>query len=324
MARTHGRILSTIWDDPDFLDLSGAAQRMYFLLISQKKLTLAGSLDFKPARWRLSRDVTRADVEDALDDLEAHRFVVVDRETDELVIRTFVRHDSGYGRNSNLLKGVWSAWASIESPVLRKVVVDNLPDELWEQEKAPAPGAAQQMRWSPPPEPPVPTNGSNDRSDERSNHQSEPQVKTVLTPDPCPLTPASAAAESVVHSTGDGPADAEQRQRFVAACEVLTGRHLVRNPSRHNARRHRASTLKGKLADLEGDGMRLAAEHPDWSPEQLADELEPDSAAPVGSRLALVPRPAADPDCPQCHGAGIYDVGPNLSDECPCKFRSAS
>lgn len=186
MARTHARIFSSLDEDRDWLALSFGAQWLYKTVLRQKKMTLAGQLDYRPARWaQLAQGLTPADVDRFARELEAGGFIVIDRETNELLVRTFVRHDSGFGRNSNLLKGVWNAWLTIESPRLKRVVVDNAPDEVWDEPKAPPPAEAVEMRWSEPPEPPVRTNGS----DLSSNHQFELPDRTVLTPDPGLLTP---------------------------------------------------------------------------------------------------------------------------------------
>lgn len=191
MARTHARIFSAIWSDPEWTSLTPGAQWLYQLILSQPKMTLTGCLDYKPVRWaKLAADTKPADIETWADELETRRYVVIDRETDELLVRTFVRHDSSYDRNSNLLKGIWRAWGAIESGNLRRIVVDNMPDEVWQNEKAQAPETALQMRRSPQSEPPDPT-GSR-------NHQSEPPVGTTsydyqselsLIPNPESLSP---------------------------------------------------------------------------------------------------------------------------------------
>lgn len=94
MARTHARVQATLWQDEDWRALSGAAQRVYLLLISQPQINHCGVLPLVPRRWaRLAGDTTLDDVLDALGELEAARFVVGDEETEEILIRTFVKHD---------------------------------------------------------------------------------------------------------------------------------------------------------------------------------------------------------------------------------------
>lgn len=94
MAREHARIFVSIWADDDFRARTAAAQRLYHLLLTQPGLTYAGTTDLRVARWAAcAPDTTTADVEAALAELEAHRYVVVDRGTEEVLIRSYLRRD---------------------------------------------------------------------------------------------------------------------------------------------------------------------------------------------------------------------------------------
>src|SRR5687768_6333645 len=94
MARSHGKILSSIWRDQSWLALTKDAKGLYVLLLSQPNLTLVGSLDLALGRWSTySPDDTREDMQDALDELRDALFVIVDDHTDELLIRSFTAHD---------------------------------------------------------------------------------------------------------------------------------------------------------------------------------------------------------------------------------------
>lgn len=147
MARSHGKILVDVWLDPDFIAMDVAAQWAYFMLLSQPKLTLVGSIDYRPNHWaEFSPALTTAAVDDAVTALEAHRFVCVDRGTEELLVRSMTRHDGLRAGNSKLLKGLWSAWKGIASVGLRKVAVDNMPDSLFGTPETPK--AAEEMRRS--------------------------------------------------------------------------------------------------------------------------------------------------------------------------------
>jgi hypothetical protein len=173
VARTRASLTCSIWQDDDWRKLEPEAQRVYLLLLSQPKLTLAGCLDYMPARWAtFATGGTEAEIQQAVDDLERGRFVSVDYTTQELVIRTFVRHDVGATANKNTVKGMWSAWAAVLSAQLRSLVLEHVPEELW----ADAPSEAVAMRDATPSEPlpePLrngrPNDGQNDRSDGRAN-----------------------------------------------------------------------------------------------------------------------------------------------------------
>lgn len=105
MARQHGRTLTSIWTDRDFIALPGLAQRMYLFLLSQPDLSHAGLIPLRTRRWASkSPGTTAADIEKELDRLAAARFVVVDYDTEELLIRTFVRNDGVYKQPKVMLR----------------------------------------------------------------------------------------------------------------------------------------------------------------------------------------------------------------------------
>lgn len=180
MARTRASISTSIWSDPDFIALSGQAKLLYFCLLAQPGLTLAGCLDYMPTRWE-GFNLATDDIDLVVKELEEARFVVVDRTTLELVIRTFTKHDLGNG-NQNVVKGMWSAWSSILSPTLRTVVVTNVPESIWEHETAVPPASARALLAS-----------QNGRSNGRPVARSEPVEADVGTGDsePRKLPPPS-------------------------------------------------------------------------------------------------------------------------------------
>lgn len=128
MSRTYARILSSIWADEDFTRLTSRAQWAYLMLLSQPKLSLVGVLDYMPRRWAGYCDLDRDEIQSAVNELESERFVVVDYQTEELLIRTFLKHDST-SAGAKYLKGVESNAGAIQSPLLRRLVQDALsPD----------------------------------------------------------------------------------------------------------------------------------------------------------------------------------------------------
>lgn len=94
MPRTHARIGVNIWQDEDFLALPPYAQWAYMLVLSQPDLNLAGVIWYRPKRWsNLAAGATVESVERGIDKLHETRFVVVDRDSEELLVRTFIRND---------------------------------------------------------------------------------------------------------------------------------------------------------------------------------------------------------------------------------------
>lgn len=126
MARDHARIQVAIWSDPDFRTLGVDAQRMYLVLLSQPRLSYCGSLDYLPTRLAaLAADESPETVDQAVKTLEGHRYVVVDRDTHELLIRTFVRHD-GLLSSPNVTKAMLKDRGCLLSEPLRHVLDDEL------------------------------------------------------------------------------------------------------------------------------------------------------------------------------------------------------
>lgn len=183
MARSYGKLLASVWVDPDWTRLKAREQWLYMLLLSQPKLTLVGSLDYHPARIALlSCDIDADRVDATVDGLEASRFVAVDRSTGELLIRSFTRHDGIATANYKLKKGMWAAWMGIASPYLRDVAVANMPAELFDDD---APEAAVSLRWSQAQE------RANERSIDRSNGRAtEPPEAMSLQPEAAAETDA--------------------------------------------------------------------------------------------------------------------------------------
>ncbi len=134
MARTHGRIQAVIWSDGDFIAMRSTAQRMFMFLLSQPDLSHAGLLPMRVRRWATkAEDSTPKGVRDELDYLAARDFVVVDEDTEEVLIRTMVRNDGVYKQPKVMLRLREDA-KQIESPLLRaafRAELERLPlDEL--------------------------------------------------------------------------------------------------------------------------------------------------------------------------------------------------
>ncbi|MDI5965796.1 hypothetical protein [Streptantibioticus silvisoli] len=149
MARGHGRILASIWEDQDFISLGEGDQRLYLFLISQPNLNHAGLLDLTLRRWsRKACGLTVAELEKRIATLEETRFIVVDDDTEELLVRTFVRND-GVWRMPKVMGAMVSGAAEISSVKLRRALLDemdNLPlDELNAEPGPRGPSVRQQV-----------------------------------------------------------------------------------------------------------------------------------------------------------------------------------
>lgn len=126
MPRDHARILIRIWADDDFTALTERAQLYYLRLISQEHINRAGVLDLHPRRWaRLATDGGLATCREALRELEQARFIVIDEDTEELLVRSFMRND-GIVRQPNVFKNALNAARQVQSRRLREEIADEL------------------------------------------------------------------------------------------------------------------------------------------------------------------------------------------------------
>ncbi|MFI7125941.1 hypothetical protein ACIBQ1_09625 [Nonomuraea sp. NPDC050153] len=126
MARSEARIFTTIWQDVQFLVLSEGAQRLYLFLLSQPDLSHCGLIALRERRWaRSAAGLTVDRVTAALKELDAARFVVIDEDTEEVLIRSLIRRDQIW-KQPNVMKSAREAAQLIESPHLRASLLEEL------------------------------------------------------------------------------------------------------------------------------------------------------------------------------------------------------
>lgn len=122
MAREYARIRTDLWADDHWRQLSPGAQWLYEYLLACPSLSGAGVADWRPARIaKLARGLTREQISMYAAELVKERFILVDDATEEVLVRTFLRHD-GVMLNPNMWKGVGIAYADIYSPALKSAV----------------------------------------------------------------------------------------------------------------------------------------------------------------------------------------------------------
>lgn len=127
MAREHARILCSIWQpDDDFVERTPEAQRLFFLVISQREMNNAGVIPLMISKWaRRSKHTTVADIEKPLAELIEHRYFVVDEATEELFVRSFMRRDEVL-RHPYMRRSAMRFVEQIESPALRRAAAVEL------------------------------------------------------------------------------------------------------------------------------------------------------------------------------------------------------
>ena len=185
MARKEARIHVSIWSDPDFTALAQADQRTYLMVLSQPGISLCGVLAWTPGRLaRMAADSTPESVTASIARLADARFLVVDFDTDELLVRSFIRYD-GVWRNRKTRTAMFAQRDQIMSPMIRS----SLDGEI---HRATIEDAASD---GPPDEAPDdPSNGVSDRASDRprsiSGHEEEsPSPSPSPTPSPSPSPP---------------------------------------------------------------------------------------------------------------------------------------
>lgn len=268
MARDYAKIITRIWADDDFKSLSATAQRLYFQLLSQPDVSMCGVVTLAERRW--SMQVADQSVEAITDDiaaLEGERFIVVDRVTQEVLVRSYVRHDEAW-RSPNGMKGIDSAVRSVLSGRLKsvcrgellKIDTSKLSDSVNKNTgrstrdfvrglirgietdfEAPAEGAYQDPSQAP-------RQGMN-----RFSHSTEPEPETSTEPETSPETSSCPGSQA----TPDEP-EPEPRDDVDGLLNLLD-LEIERNgnrPPKRNKTNH--------------DAMRLLLDRDDATEEQVA------------------------------------------------------
>lgn len=125
MARTEARILTSIWEDAGFLALPPPARLLFLFLISQPDIDYSGVLPLRERRWAGTNGITVDQLRAQLDVLAEHRFVVVDEDAEELLVRSFVRNDGVY-RQPNLLRSASRSLGSVRSVQIRSALAEEI------------------------------------------------------------------------------------------------------------------------------------------------------------------------------------------------------
>ena len=122
MARDHARLLVSIWTDDDWTVLDSCTQVTYLSLISSPDLSWCGVAPLLPKRLaRHSADLSERKVRSSLARLEESKHLIIDRDTAEILVRTYVRHD-GILKQPNVTKALVRALDRVHSDALREAV----------------------------------------------------------------------------------------------------------------------------------------------------------------------------------------------------------
>jgi hypothetical protein len=125
--RKYSQVSTGLWrPDDDFHGLGMAGQWAYFMLITQPDISAAGVLSLNVKRWASrTDDIDPSIVVAALQRLQDAGKVVYDTDTEELLVRTFVKWDGGYN-NQKRRPVIERAARAVESMKLRRVLAREL------------------------------------------------------------------------------------------------------------------------------------------------------------------------------------------------------
>jgi len=126
MAREYAKVKSAIWQDDDFRSLPPLAQHLYFVILTDPDLSYCGVADWRPRRMAPKSATWSTDeIRQAGSVLTEHKLLIVDEETEEVLVRSFLRHD-GVMQHNKLCVSAATAFASVASNTLRGVIVHEL------------------------------------------------------------------------------------------------------------------------------------------------------------------------------------------------------
>lgn len=126
MARDRANINTGIWNDADYRTLSVGAQHLYYMLMTHPSLSYVGVADWRPNRLTAyAADLTVDSIRAAARELVDGHYIVVDEATEEVLVRSFVKHD-GLLKQPRLSVSMANAYAQTASNTIRGVVVYEL------------------------------------------------------------------------------------------------------------------------------------------------------------------------------------------------------
>lgn len=122
-GKNHAQVNLDIWGDDPFLDLPPHAQHLYFVLWTSPQLSYCGTGEWHPGRIASrAKGWTPAAVEQSAVTLSTELFLIVDTDTNEFLLRSWIKHD-GLWRGPNMAVSMANARADLASRTLRGVVV---------------------------------------------------------------------------------------------------------------------------------------------------------------------------------------------------------
>lgn len=126
MAEDYAPLWRSIWNDDEFRDLTAAAQHLYLASLSSPARGAAGLLPLTMRNWtRRASDLTVHVLDAALAELDDTGFLVVDLDTEEVLVRSYIRRAKVY-THIRLLERALREIESVQSDRLRSALGQEL------------------------------------------------------------------------------------------------------------------------------------------------------------------------------------------------------
>lgn len=125
MAREFAQIKLAIWADDDWRDLSPLSRYLYLTLLTSPSLSHCGVADWRPARIGALNGMGVEAIGESGAELVESLHLVIDAESEEVLIRSFVRND-GLMKQPKMAVAMASAHAAVASKEIRGVIVHEL------------------------------------------------------------------------------------------------------------------------------------------------------------------------------------------------------
>lgn len=138
MAREFAVVWLSMWSDDDFRSLTPEEQHLYLVLVTSPTLSHCGVADWRPPRIaKLAQGWTPERVEAAGGGLVDKLYILVDPDTEEALVRSFIRRD-GLMKQPNMAVAMSKAHTATASQALRSVIVWELQRLAKDQPELPS------------------------------------------------------------------------------------------------------------------------------------------------------------------------------------------
>lgn len=118
-TRAFARMTTDFHDEPSIRNLTSDQQWAYDVVYKRPDLSRCGVVAYTPRRWaKYAKGMTETKLRRLYDQLAATRHVVLDDDSEELLIRTYVRHD-GLLTQPNVVSAMVGDYRLIASPIIR-------------------------------------------------------------------------------------------------------------------------------------------------------------------------------------------------------------